>query len=64
MIRISQYFHLYIVLLLPYAIDMYFVRKRNLVYLSLIFSLLVLSFVSGGYNDSYTFIWDDYIPRY
>lgn len=62
MIRISQYFHLYIVLLLPYAIDIYFENKRKSIYAVLIIFLLMLSF-STGY-EPYTFIWNDSLPRY
>lgn len=63
MIRISQYFHLYIVLLLPYAIDLFFGKNnRNLMYIVLIMVLLILSYSSG--YDPYTFIWNDNQPRY
>lgn len=62
MIRISQYFHLYIVLLLPYAIDMYFVNNRKFIYTVLVIVLIMLS-LSAGYLP-YTFIWDDNLPRY
>lgn len=62
MIRISQYFHLYIVLLLPYAIDLFFGKNRNFVYVVLIIVLLLLNF-STGY-EPYKFIWNDNMPRY
>lgn len=60
MIRISQYFHLYIVLLLPYAVDMYFGNNRKLIYVVLIIVLLMLNF-STGY-EPYNFIWNENLP--
>lgn len=62
MVRISQYFHLYIVLLLPYAIDMCFGSNRKSIYTILIIILLILSF-SAEY-EPYTFIWNDNLPLY
>ncbi len=57
MIRISQYFHIYILLLFPLAIDMVFEKKRKAVYILLCVVLLFLSFKSG--NEPYYFIWED-----
>ncbi len=62
MIRISQYFHLYIVLLLPYAIDMCFENKRQPIYAVLILCLLILGFSTE--SQPYSFIWNDNLPRY
>ena len=58
MIRISQYFHIYILLLFPLAIDMVFEKNRKAVYILLCVVLLFLSFKSG--NEPYYFIWEDH----
>lgn len=64
MIRISQYFHLYIILLLPFAIDKYFVHTRKTVYVLL--SLLLLFITLRNDSEPYLFIWEDnnamYVP--
>lgn len=57
MIRISQYFHLYILLLFPFAIDVFFRKNRKVVYTLLCFILLFLSFKSESMD--YKFIWSD-----
>lgn len=63
MIRISQYFHIYIVLLIPYAIDIYFNKNnRKYIYIALIVLLISMSYMAGWSN--YTFIWQDNIPIY
>lgn len=56
MIRISQYFHIYILLLLPFAIERFF-QNRVLVYTALIIALIVMSSISG-YRE-YFFFWND-----
>lgn len=62
MIRISQYFHLYIMLLFPFAIDLFFNKNRKTIYILLCVCLLLLSFKSG--SEPYHFIWEDNIPSY
>lgn len=62
MIRISQYFHLYIVLLLPYSIDIYFPKSRKVIYIIMLTVLIFLSLRSN--NMIYKFIWDDFRPTY
>lgn len=57
MIRISQYFHLYVMLLLPFAIDIFFHNKRRMVYVLLAVSLIYLSLKSETMD--YKFIWED-----
>lgn len=57
MIRISQYFHIYVVLLFPLAIDMFFGKDRKTVYIILCMLLLFLSFNSG--TMEYKFIWEE-----
>lgn len=57
MIRISQYFHIYVMLLFPFAIDLLFDRNRKTIYLLLCIILLLLSFKSG--SEPYYFIWED-----
>lgn len=58
MIRISQYFHVYIVLLLPYAIDHFFgEQNRKAVYFVLTIVLIALCLKSA--DSSYLFIWQD-----
>lgn len=63
MIRISQYYHIYILLLLPYAIDMFTSRNnRKAFYVLLIFALMLLNFKSSGDSLHYKFIWNDNNP--
>ena len=57
MIRISQYFHVYVMLLFPIAIDRFFRTDRRMVYTILCIVLLFLSLSSG--SDAYKFIWED-----
>lgn len=58
MIRVSMYFHLYLILLIPYAIDLLFNRKsRKFVYMIVIGALLFLSLKDGGLK--YYFFWND-----
>lgn len=57
MIRISQYFHIYVMSLFPFAIDLLFDRNRKTIYLLLCIILLLLSFKSG--SEPYYFIWED-----
>ena len=62
MIRISQYFHIYLLLLIPYAIDRLFFRERRLVYLGLIVILIILALMTSSME--YYFIWNDNLPAY
>ena len=58
MIRIGQYFTIYMMLLVPYAID--FIAKgksRQLFYLSSIAALILLCLKSGSFN--YQFFWQE-----
>ena len=61
MIRISQYFHIYILLLIPYALDI-LGKGQNRVFLYIILEifLIVMSLNVGG-GIEYKFIWDDNI---
>ena len=63
MIRISQYYHVYLLVLLPYALEYGFPKDGKMVYMlaeSVLIGFLLIS--SGGGN--YTFIWNDYLPKY
>lgn len=56
MIRISMYFHLYLMLLLPFAFDKLFKNNsRTMFYIVVILALLVLSLRDGGLE--YYFFW-------
>lgn len=57
MIRASMYFHLYIMMLIPYAIDLFFKKSNIIVYWVFVAFLMFFSFKSSGV--SYCFIWDD-----
>lgn len=57
MVRISQYFHIYILILFPIAIDLYFGKYRKVIYIALNLLLVALSFKSGSMD--YRFIWED-----
>lgn len=60
MIRIGQYFTIYMMLLVPYAID--FIAKgksRQFLYMSFVAALIVLCLKSGSFN--YQFFWQDNI---
>jgi len=59
MIRISQYFHIYILLILPYAINYVFPYYRSIVYVVLSVILIIMSQTSG--TMEYYFIWQDNI---
>lgn len=56
MIRISMYFHLYMVLLIPYAIDVLFPKKRQLVYMIIMVLLMYLGLSNSG-RINYYFFW-------
>lgn len=62
MIRISQYFHIYIMLLLPYAIDYFFSTKRSIIYIGLCLFLIAMSLSLESID--YKFIWKDSVPIY
>lgn len=58
MIRISQYFHIYILILIPKAIENYFAKKKwKLIYIILMVFLIILVMISG--TMKYIFIWQD-----
>ena len=63
MIRLSQYFHIYILLLIPYALDLLFKNdkaKKELSYHLLILILIALSFKGDSESGSigkYYFFW-------
>lgn len=61
MIRISQYFHLYVLFLFPFAIDSFFSKGHKVIYILLCIMLLFLSFKSGSMD--YKFIWEDNVFR-
>ena len=61
MIRISMYFHIFLLLLIPMAINYGYKKNANMYYL-MIAVLLFLSLRGGGFE--YKFIWDDHIPAY
>ena len=64
MIRISQYFHLYILLLIPYALDILGSNgNRKFLYVICELILIILSIRTGG-GIEYKFIWEDNIPAY
>lgn len=60
MVRISQYFHLYILLLFPFAIDSFFKKKSSIIYFICCILLIFLSLQSG--YEPYYFIWEDNSP--
>jgi len=58
MIRISMYFHLYLMLLLPFAFDLLFKGKdRKIIYIVVIAVLLFISLRGGGLV--YHFFWQE-----
>ncbi len=58
MIRISMYFHIYLMMLLPFAIEMVFKGKdRIMIYIAVIVVLLALSLRNGGLV--YHFFWQE-----
>lgn len=57
MIRASMYFHLYIMMLIPYTIDLFFKKSNKMVYFIFVALLMFFAFRSSGV--SYYFIWDD-----
>src|SRR5690606_6624025 len=58
MIRISMYFHLYMMLLIPLAVNRYFEGyARTAVYSVLLLTLMWLSLRDGGLI--YNFYWDE-----
>ena len=58
LIRVGQYFTLYMMLLVPLAIDaMFKATNRRVMYFGFILILLVLSLESGG--DNYYFFWQE-----
>lgn len=57
MIRASMYFHLYIMMLIPYTIDLFLKKNKTTVYLFFVALLMFFAFRSSGV--SYYFIWDD-----
>ena len=55
MIRISLYYHLFIVLLVPYAIDCLFKKDNQFGYIVAIGALSLLALIGGGMT--YYFYW-------
>ena len=58
MIRISMYYHLYMMQLIPFACEKFFGKKNIKVYLFLVIIFLVFLTLSTSSNK-YTFYWDD-----
>lgn len=58
MIRISLYFHLYIVLLLPYAVELFFKKNTNAIYTAMITILFLLVLTGSGSLKYHTF-WEE-----
>lgn len=56
MVRISMYFHLYMVLLIPFALDSFFAKNKHSVYIVVIVLLMFLGLTSSGRIDYY-FFW-------
>lgn len=58
MIRISQYFHLYLLILLPYAVETYFKKSgTQVVYFAL--SLILILLALRTTDDSFYFFWQN-----
>lgn len=58
MIRISMYFHMYLMVLIPYSLDVLFPpEKRKLMYFLTMFALILFS-LYGAYLE-YDFYWND-----
>lgn len=58
MIRISMYFHLYMVLLMPYAIDTIFKKSRIHAYCIIMLLLIYLGLTASG-RLTYYFFWQE-----
>lgn len=56
MIRISMYFHMYVILLLPIAIELYFGNNKFHIYKLVYILMIVLTLITGTSN--YEFFWD------
>ena len=63
MIRISQYFHIYLLILIPYAIDRVFQKERKIIYLLLITAMIIIALMVLP-SMEYSFIWNDNLPAY
>lgn len=57
MIRVSMYFHLYIMMLIPFTIDLLFKKSNVTIYY--LFVALLLFFALRGSRMSYYFFWND-----
>lgn len=57
MIRVSMYFHLYIMMLIPYTIDLFFKKGNKTIYF--IFVALLLFFALTSTGVKYYFLWND-----
>lgn len=58
MVRISMYFHLYLVLLMPYVIDRLFPKSRASLYIIIIIALMYLGLTASGRLEYY-FFWQE-----
>lgn len=58
MIRISMYFHLYLVVLVPFAIEQLFPKSKNGVYIIVMAALMFLGLTSSGRLEYY-FFWQE-----
>jgi len=58
MIRISMYFHLYLVVLIPYAIERLFPKEKRSVYIIVMIALIFLGLTASG-RLNYYFFWQE-----
>lgn len=56
MIRISMYFHLFLVLLIPFGIELFFKKNQNVAYVIVMMLLAFLGLKDGGLE--YYFFWE------
>ena len=65
MIRISQYFHLYIMILLPLLVNKFAGVKYSALYRLLIIAvLIVMSLNTGMLGSDYHFFWENVLPDF
>lgn len=58
MIRISMYFHLYLVVLIPYALERLFPKEKGSVYIIVMVALMFLGLTASGRLEYY-FFWQE-----
>lgn len=64
MIRISQYFHLYILILLPLVVNKFAGAKYSSLYRYLIIAILiVMCLKTGMLGSEYYFFWENVMPE-